>query len=65
MEKASKLPKLKGAEASVLSWLKSLGSSEAHTNVSVFCFCFVLGVPHGVFVSVCGLSLVVVTGATL
>ena len=42
MEKASKLPKLKGAEASVFSWLKSLGSSEAHTNVSVFSvlFCF-------------------------
>ena len=41
MEKASKLPKLKGAEASVFSRLKSLGSSEAHTNVSVFCsVCF-------------------------
>ena len=38
MEKASELPKLKGAEASVFSWLKSLGSSEADTNVSVFCF---------------------------
>ena len=38
MEKASELPKLKGAEASVFSWLKNLGSSEADTNVSVFCF---------------------------
>ena len=41
MEKASKLPKLKGAEASVFSRLESLGSSETHTNVSVFCsVCF-------------------------